>query len=177
MGEAEDAYSAFQARDDDGTSLWDLLRRGDVRHVYLGGLATDYCVKATALDAAARGFATTVLPEGIRAVDLHPGDGDRAVAEMVAGVLLILIQPVEPSIGREFIGRTFAITVLGGMKSVWGTLAGGVILGVVEALTSTYYGPSLAPAVAFGVLLIAQSAMIIAFGVTPQPEPGDPGPS
>ena len=48
------------------------------------GLATDYCVKATALDAIALGYATTVLGEGIRAVDLQPGDGDRALAEIRA---------------------------------------------------------------------------------------------
>jgi branched-chain amino acid transport system permease protein len=73
---------------------------------------------------------------------------------IVAGVLLIMIQPVEPSIGREFIGRSFAICVLGGMTSVWGTLIAAIVLGVVEAITSTYFGPSWSPAVAFGVLLL-----------------------
>jgi nicotinamidase/pyrazinamidase len=54
------------------------------------GLATDYCVRATALDAVAAGFATTVLLDAVRAVDLQPGDGDRALADMGdAGVELV----------------------------------------------------------------------------------------
>ncbi|HLC42127.1 MAG TPA: branched-chain amino acid ABC transporter permease [Methylomirabilota bacterium] len=73
----------------------------------------------------------------------------------LAGALLIMIGPVEPSIGREYIGRVFAITVLGGMGSVAGTLLGGLVLGVVESLTSTFYGPSWSPAVSFGILLLA----------------------
>ena len=73
----------------------------------------------------------------------------------LAGALLILIGPVEPSIGREYIGRVFAITVLGGMGSVGGTLLGALILGVVESVTSTFYGPSWSPAVSFGILLLA----------------------
>jgi nicotinamidase/pyrazinamidase len=58
-----------------------------VTHVVVLGLATDYCVKETALDAARLGFTTTVLADGIRAVNLSPGDGARAIAELVtAGV-------------------------------------------------------------------------------------------
>ena len=72
----------------------------------------------------------------------------------VAGALLIIIQPVEPSVGREYIGRVFAICVLGGLGSLPGTLAGAMLLGIVESLTSTFYGPSWSPAVAFGVLLL-----------------------
>jgi branched-chain amino acid transport system permease protein len=72
----------------------------------------------------------------------------------VAGALLIVIQPVEPSIGREYIGRVFAICVLGGLGSLTGTLIGALLLGVVESLTATFYGPSWAPAVAFGFLLL-----------------------
>jgi branched-chain amino acid transport system permease protein len=72
----------------------------------------------------------------------------------IAGALLIIIQPVEPSVGREYIGRVFAICVLGGLGSLPGTLIAAVLLGVVESLTSTFYGPSWAPAVAFGFLLI-----------------------
>ena len=71
----------------------------------------------------------------------------------IAGVLLISIQPVEPGIGREYIGRVFAICVLGGMGSLAGTGVAALLLGVVESLTSSYYGPSWAPAVSFGVLL------------------------
>jgi branched-chain amino acid transport system permease protein len=72
----------------------------------------------------------------------------------VAGALLIIIQPVEPSIGRDYIGRIFAICVLGGMTSFPGMLAGALLIGVVESLTATFYGPSWAPAVAFGFLLL-----------------------
>ena len=72
----------------------------------------------------------------------------------IAGALLIIIQPVEPSIGREYIGRVFAICVLGGLGSMPGTLIAAMLLGVVESITSTFYGPSWAPAVAFGFLLL-----------------------
>jgi len=73
----------------------------------------------------------------------------------LAGALLIVIGPVEPSIGREYIGRVFAITVLGGMGSIGGTLVAALILGVAESLTATFSGPSWALAVSFGLLLLA----------------------
>jgi branched-chain amino acid transport system permease protein len=72
----------------------------------------------------------------------------------LAGALLIIIGPVEPFIGREYIGRAFAITVLGGIGSVGGTLIAAFILGVAESLTATFYGPSWALAVSFGILLL-----------------------
>jgi len=72
----------------------------------------------------------------------------------VAGALLIIIQPVEPSVGRDYIGRVFAICVLGGLGSMPGALIAAFLLGVVESLTSTFYGPSWAPAVSFGFLLL-----------------------
>jgi branched-chain amino acid transport system permease protein len=71
----------------------------------------------------------------------------------LAGAFLIIIQPVEPSVGREFIGRVFAICVLGGMGSLPGTVIASMLLGIVESFTATFYGPSWAPAVAFGFLL------------------------
>ncbi len=71
----------------------------------------------------------------------------------VAGALLIIIQPVEPSIGRDYIGRVFAICVLGGMGSLPGALVAAMLLGIVESITSTFYGPSWSPAIAFGFLL------------------------
>ena len=73
----------------------------------------------------------------------------------LAGALLITIGPVVPSSDRDYIGRMFAITVLGGMGSIGGTLVAAVILGVVESLMSTFAGPSWALAVSFGILLIA----------------------
>ena len=73
----------------------------------------------------------------------------------VAGAFLIVIQPVEPSIGREYIGLVFAVCVLGGMGSIWGTLLAAFVLGLAESFTSTFFGPSWAPAVSFGLLLFA----------------------
>ena len=72
----------------------------------------------------------------------------------LAGAFLVIIQPVEPSVGREYIGRVFAICVLGGLGSLPGTVIGAMLLGVVESITATFYGPSWAPAVAFGFLLL-----------------------
>ena len=72
----------------------------------------------------------------------------------LAGAFLIIIQPVEPSVGREYIGRVFAICVLGGLGSLPGTLIGAMLLGILESFTSTFYGPSWAPAVGFGALLL-----------------------
>jgi branched-chain amino acid transport system permease protein len=72
----------------------------------------------------------------------------------LAGAFLIIIQPVEPSVGRDYIGRVFAICVLGGMGSLPGTVIAAMLLGIVESFTATFYGPSWAPAVAFGFLLL-----------------------
>jgi nicotinamidase/pyrazinamidase len=85
----EDGYSGFTMRDPktgktSATELEGLLREADVEWVVVCGLATDYCVKATALDARALGFETAVLIDAIRPVDLAEGDGDRAIEEMTA---------------------------------------------------------------------------------------------
>ena len=72
----------------------------------------------------------------------------------LAGAFLIIIQPVIPSVGRDYIGRIFAICVLGGLGSLPGTLIAAILLGVIESITSTFYGPSWAPAVSFGILLL-----------------------
>jgi nicotinamidase/pyrazinamidase len=85
----EDGYSGFTMRDPVTgetvpTELEALLRERAIGGVVVAGLATDYCVKATALDAIRLGFATTVLTDAIAAVDLEPGDGERAAAEMAA---------------------------------------------------------------------------------------------
>ena len=73
----------------------------------------------------------------------------------LAGALLVMIGPVEPAMNREYIGRVFAVAVLGGMGSIGGTLVAALILGIAESLTSTFYGPSWSVAVSFGVLLLA----------------------
>lgn len=72
----------------------------------------------------------------------------------LAGALLIIIQPVEPSVGRLYIGRIFAIVVLGGMGSISGTFVAAILIGIVESFIATFYGPSWAPAVGFGILLL-----------------------
>jgi nicotinamidase/pyrazinamidase len=90
----EDGYSGFTvAHPETGatapTGLADLLREHHIERVAVAGLATDYCVKATAIDAAGLGFATTVLIDGVRPVEVEPGDGQRAIDAMVAaGVAL-----------------------------------------------------------------------------------------
>ena len=79
--EAE-AYSGFQ-----GTGLAALLKGQGLRRVFVCGLATDYCVKATALDAKGAGFEVVVLEDAIRGVEVHPGDCSKAVEEMrTAGI-------------------------------------------------------------------------------------------
>ncbi len=84
MGETEDAYSAFAARDDSNTLLGALLKAHNVIHLYIGGLATDYCVKSSALDGLEQGVGVTLIFDGIRAVNLEPTDGEQALAEMEA---------------------------------------------------------------------------------------------
>jgi len=84
MGETEDAYSAFQARDDSNTSFAALLKARNVSHLYVAGLATDYCVKSTALDALDLGLRITLVQDGMRAVNLQPTDGEQALTEMRA---------------------------------------------------------------------------------------------
>ena len=64
-----------------GSLLEDLQARG-VDHLYVGGLATDYCVRHSVLDALQQGFTVTVLTDAVRAVDVTPGDGERALEEM-----------------------------------------------------------------------------------------------
>jgi nicotinamidase/pyrazinamidase len=91
----EDGYSGFTTRDpetgeESSTGLQRLLAEAGITDVVVLGLATDYCVKETALDAVRLGFPTTLLADGIRAVDLSPGDGIRAIADMVsAGVVVV----------------------------------------------------------------------------------------
>lgn len=90
----EDGYSGFTMRDPVSgatiaTELDGLLREGGIRRVVVTGLATDHCVQATALDALALGYATVVRRSLIRAVDLAPGDGDRAIAAMAAAGAVI----------------------------------------------------------------------------------------
>lgn len=86
----EDGYSGFTMRDpvsgeESATELENLLREANVERLVVGGLALDYCVKSTALDAVRLGFQTSVPLELTAAVNLNPNDGDAAVAQMRAG--------------------------------------------------------------------------------------------
>jgi branched-chain amino acid transport system permease protein len=79
----------------------------------------------------------------------------------MAGALLIIVSPVDPSLDRVYIGRTFCVVVLAGLGSITGTLLAGLILGVTESIVLTLFGASWAPAVSFGLLLFV-------LGIRPQ---------
>lgn len=90
----DDGYSAFEATSED---LADFLRKKGVTELYVGGLATDYCVKASALDADRNGFETFVVEDAVAAVEVKPGDGERALKAMAhAGVTLIRSDEILP---------------------------------------------------------------------------------
>ncbi len=101
----EDGYSGFTMRDAQTgqtapTALGEMLGEAGVTQLVVCGLATDYCVKGTVLDARERGYPVTVLQHAVRAVNLQPGDGDRAVEEMLAaGALLESRATITPSRG------------------------------------------------------------------------------
>jgi nicotinamidase/pyrazinamidase len=85
--EGEDGYSGFTVRDpasgeEDATQLERLLRDAGVENVVVVGLATDYCVKETGLDAVRKGFETVVLDEAVRGVNLEPGDDHKALEDL-----------------------------------------------------------------------------------------------
>lgn len=93
--DGQDGYSGFATRDPstdrtEPTELAKLLRNAGVTTLVVAGLATDYCVKSTVLDALTEGFSVTLLTDAVRAVDLEAGDGDRAVAEIAAAGATLL---------------------------------------------------------------------------------------
>lgn len=75
----DDGYSAFEATN---ASLTDFLRGNNIQHLYVCGLATDYCVKASAIDAVTQGFHTYVITDAIAAVNVQPGDDEKSLQEM-----------------------------------------------------------------------------------------------
>ena len=83
MDPERDSYSAFDGFEPDGTPLEEGLRRRGIDRLYVGGLATDYCVRWTVLEALKRGFQVTVLLDVIRGVNLKPHDSEEAIEEMV----------------------------------------------------------------------------------------------
>ncbi len=80
----KEGYSVFSAHDDQGVAFETLLATMGIRQLFIGGLATDYCVKETALEALDKGFQVVLLVDAMRGVNLQPGDADRAVQEIVA---------------------------------------------------------------------------------------------
>ncbi len=83
IGADEDGYSGFEGEDAAGVKLADLLRNRGVERIFVGGLATDYCVKFTVLDALKEGFKAVLIEAAMRGVNLQPGDSERAMAEML----------------------------------------------------------------------------------------------
>lgn len=83
MDPSRDGYSSFEAFTEDGKELEASLRETGVTHLYIGGIATDYCVKNTVLDALRAGFSVTLLMDAVRGVDAAPGDAEAAIREMV----------------------------------------------------------------------------------------------
>jgi nicotinamidase/pyrazinamidase len=79
----QDSYSGFNGVDSQGTKLADLLRREGVNRLFVGGLATDYCVKETVLDGLREGFDVVFLEDASRGVNLQPRDSEQAVQEMI----------------------------------------------------------------------------------------------
>jgi branched-chain amino acid transport system permease protein len=124
--------------------------------LYLSKTFTGRAIKAVAQDEAA-----------LRLMGANPvrikqwAFGIATAVAAVAGAMLIIVGPVEPSLDRVYIGRTFCVVVLAGLGSMSGTLVAGLILGISESIVLTMFGASWAPAVAFGLLLIV-------LGVRPQ---------
>jgi len=84
MDPEANAYSCFQAEDPNGMPFAVALGERGIQRLFVGGLATDYCVKATVLDALREGFRVVLLEDAIRAVDVNPGDGVKALEQMKA---------------------------------------------------------------------------------------------
>ncbi len=103
----EDAYSAFQARDKAGVLLSESLRKLGVRQIFVGGLATDYCVQATVLDAVGEGYRVILLTDAVRGVEMEPGDSKRAVEKMISsGARTITLVAVDIELARATQLRT-----------------------------------------------------------------------
>lgn len=84
MDPAKDSYSAFQGFDSEGNLFLDILKRAGIKSLYIGGLAADYCVKSSVLDACQKGFQVYLLIDAIRGVNIKFGDSQKAIEEMMA---------------------------------------------------------------------------------------------
>lgn len=89
----KEAYSGFE-----GTDLADKLRRANIKRVFVGGLATEYCVKNTVLDAIKYSFETFLLEDAVRGIDVKPGDVEGAIKEMLErGAKKVMLKEIEPT--------------------------------------------------------------------------------
>ncbi|MBJ6799073.1 nicotinamidase [Geomonas propionica] len=102
MAAWDNGYSALQGVTENGTPFAMLLRRMELDRLYVGGLATDYCVKESVLDALREGFGVTVLTDAIRGVEVQPGDSERALQAMLtAGASQATFASVRSSLQAE----------------------------------------------------------------------------
>ena len=136
-----------QYSDFDGSDLAEQLRARGVRRVVVAGLATDYCVRATALDAIAEGFDTTVLTDAVAAVDVREGDGERALAEIRAAGgrldklhLLRDAEALEPLLDEKLRRMRATIEGAGRSRAVIG-LSGGIDSSLALAIAARALGP------------------------------------
>lgn len=120
-----------------------------VLYLYLQRSFTGLAIAAVAQDAEALRL-MAVDPVRIKRLAF----GISVALASVAGGALVVVQPVDPSSGQIFIGRVFAICIMGGMASLPGCIVAALLFGVMENVTATFYGPSWSPAVAFGWLLL-----------------------
>lgn len=98
----QDSYSAFSGHDEQGRGLAEVLRADGVTHFYIGGLATDYCVRQTSLDAIRDGFEVTVLTDAIKGVDLSPGDSERALEEIKSkGARITTLEDIDLTVEKK----------------------------------------------------------------------------
>ena len=117
-------------------------------HLFLGRSFLGRAVRAVSQDGQALRL-MGISPYRIKLL----ASGIAMATAAIAGSLLIVIQPVDPSLGEDYIGRAFAIVVLGGMDSFGGMLTAALLIGVAESVVATFYDPSWAPAISFGLLL------------------------
>lgn len=120
-----------------------------VLSVYLSRTFTGRAIKAVAQD---EGALRLMGVDPVRVKRIAFGIATAVTA--VTGALLIIVGPVEPGLGRIYIGRTFCVVVLAGLGSVPGTIVAGLILGIAESIVLSTAGAAWAPAVSFGILLM-----------------------
>lgn len=97
----DDGYSAFEAKGEDGRPLPDSLRERGVKRLFVGGLATDYCVRASVLDAARGGVKPVLLLDAVKGIDVTEGDQARALDEMIrAGASTATLATLDQDLGE-----------------------------------------------------------------------------